>query len=130
MVLGLIAMYAMSLPIFEWVATPTVPQFYLALLIITVIAFTYSLTMLFVGMHFLYFTNKWLTYAQEAVLPFFVLHQPAIILIAFYVVQWQTGILPKLMTVVVSSFLLTVGLYELLIRRIALMRALFGMTKR
>lgn len=128
-VLGLIAMYAMNLPLFEWIATPTVPQFYLALLTVTVIAFAYSLTMLFVGMRFLDFTNQWLVYAQEAVLPFFILHQPVIIVIAFYVVQWQTGILPKLVTVVLSSFLVSVGLYEFIIRRIALLRAMFGMTK-
>ena len=96
---------------------------------ITIIALTYTLTMFFVGMRFLDFTNQWLTYAQEAVLPFFILHQPVIVVIAFYVVQWQAGILPKMVTVVASSFIVTMGLYELLIRRVAPLRMLLGMTK-
>jgi hypothetical protein len=86
--------------------------------------------MLFVGMRFLDFTNKWLKYAQEAVLPFFIVHQPAIIVIAFFVVQWNVGILPKLITVVLSSFVVSVGLYELIIRRIRPLRLLFGMASR
>jgi len=36
--------------------------------------------------------NNVLRYSNEAVLPFFVLHHPAIIIIAFYVVQWNMGI--------------------------------------
>ena len=84
--------------------------------------------MLFVGMRFLDFTNRWLRYGQEAALPFFVLHQPAIVVIAFFVVQWNVGILPKLLTVVVSSFVVSAGLYELLIRRIRPLQILFGMT--
>ena len=78
-------------------------------------------------MRFLDYTNKWLKYWREAQLPFFVLHQPVIIVIAFYVVQWDAGILPKLLVVVVSSFLVTIGLYELFIRRIRPVRAFFGM---
>ena len=69
-----------------------------------------------------------MNYGQEAALPFFVLHQPAIVVVAFFVVQWNVGILPKLLTVVVSSFLVAIGLYELLVRRIRPLRTLFGMT--
>jgi hypothetical protein len=68
-----------------------------------------------------------LQYAQEAVLPFFLLHQPVIIAIAFYVVQWEAGIPVKLVTVVLGSFTVTLAIYELLIRRIGPLRTLFGM---
>ncbi len=129
-IIAMVVMYAgMKLPLFDWGGNPAIPQFYLMFSFITIIALTYTLTMFFVGMRFLDFTNQWLTYAQEAVLPFFILHQPVIAVIAFYVVQWQTGILPKMVMVVASSFIVTIGLYELLIRRIAPLRALFGMTR-
>lgn len=129
-IIMMVVMYAgMKLPLFDWGGNPTIPQFYLMFTFITIIALTYTLTMFFVGMRFLDYANQWLTYAQEAVLPFFILHQPIIVVIAFYVVQWQTGILPKMVTVVASSFLIAMGLYEFVIRRIAPLRLLFGMTK-
>lgn len=83
--------------------------------------------MLYVGMRFLDFSNRWLRYGQEAALPFFVLHQPVIILIAFFVVQWNADILVKLPVVVLSSFVITIGLYELIVRRINPLRMAFGM---
>jgi glucan biosynthesis protein C len=81
-------------------------------------------------MRYLDFSNKWLEYAQEAVLPFFLLHQPVIVAIAFYVVQWNAGIPVKLVTVVLGSLAVTLAIYELLIRRIGPLRALFGMKAR
>jgi hypothetical protein len=89
-------------------------------------------------MRFLDFRNNWLEYWQEAILPFFVLHQPVIIVIAFYVVAWNTSaalgagtsILVKLLIVVLASFGFTLGLYELVIRRISPLRGLFGMKAR
>jgi len=79
-----------------------------------------------VGMRFLDFTNLWLRYGQEAALPFFVLHQPVIIVIAFFVVQWNAGIWVKLPVVVLSSFVVTLALYEFIVRRSRLLRLFFG----
>ena len=89
-----------------------------------------AISMVFVGMRFLDFSNKLLEYGQEAVLPFFVVHQPVIIVIAYVVVQWNAGIPIKLVTVVLSSFVVCVGIYELIIRRVDLLRAMFGMKSR
>jgi peptidoglycan/LPS O-acetylase OafA/YrhL len=85
---------------------------------------------LFIGMHYLNFTNRWLEYGQEAVLPFFMLHQPVIMAIAFFVVQWSAGIPIKLVTVVAGSFIVTVAIYELIVRRIGPLRTAFGMKGR
>jgi glucan biosynthesis protein C len=82
---------------------------------------------LFIGMRYLDRDNKALRYGLSANLPFFVVHQPAILAIAYFVVQWDAGILPKLLIVVLGSFIATLGFYELLIRRLALLRAMFGM---
>ena len=94
---------------------------------VTANAWCWSAFMLFVGMRFLDFTNRWLVWSQEAVLPFFLLHQPVIIVIAYYVVQWNAGIFPKLVTVVIASLLVTLALYEFVIRRIGFLRTIFGM---
>jgi hypothetical protein len=126
-VLGLLGMYLADIPIMTWYETPGIPQFYLMQFFISIIAFCYSLTMLFIGMRFLDFSNGLLRYGQEAALPFFVLHQPVIIVIAFFVVQWDAIISIKLPVVVLSSFVVSIGLYGLIIQRIHPLRLAFGM---
>jgi len=108
-------------------SNPGNPGFYLFWACAVIDAWCWSVTMLYVGMRFLDFSNTWTRYGQEAILPFYVLHQPVIFAIAFYVVQWQIGIGIKLPVVVLSSFLVTIGLYELVVRRVHPLRLLFGM---
>ncbi len=127
-VLGLLGMYLAGLPLMSWYyGPPDVPQFHLLQFLISIIAVCYSLAMLYVGMRFLDFTNRALRYGQEAALPFFVLHQPVIIVIAFFIVQWEAPIAVKLPIVVLSSFIVTVGLYDLIVRRFRPFRLAFGM---
>lgn len=110
-----------------WMVTPGIPGFYLIWGVWSVNSWCWTMVMLWVGMRFLDFTNRWLQYGQEAIVPFFLFHQPVIVAIAFYVVQWQASILVKLLVVVLSSFVVTLGLYELVVRRVGPLRALFGM---
>ena len=125
----LVAMLVLGDPI-AWAATPGIPGFYLVWSLVTVNAFCWTVFLLFVGMRFLDFSNKWLEYGKEAVLPFFVVHQPVIIAIAFFVVQWNAGIPLKMLAVVLGSLAVSVGLYELIIRRIDPLRVVFGMKSR
>ena len=111
---------------FSWSEDPTNPLFYLVYACITAIAYCLSVFMLSIGMCWLEFTNGLLKYAQEAVLPIFILHQPVIIGIAFFVVQWQMGILPKLLIVVIGSFVVCLALYQFVIQRVGFLRFLFG----
>jgi glucan biosynthesis protein C len=73
------------------------------------------------------FRNAWLEYGLEASVPFYLLHHPVMVAIAYHVVQWDASIPVKLAVVAVSSFVLSLGLYELLIRRCKPLRALLGM---
>jgi hypothetical protein len=79
-VAALLAPHAAELPVFDWAGDPSTPWYSLIQSLTTIVAFTYSLVMLFLNC-----TNRLLQYAQEAVLPFFMLHQPAIVIIAFFV---------------------------------------------
>jgi glucan biosynthesis protein C len=124
---GLVGAYLVGLPVLAWNETPGIPQFYVLQVLRSAIAICFSLTMLFVGMRFLDFTNQWLRYGQEASMPFFVLHQPVIIVIAYFVVQWNATILVKLPVIVLSSFLVTVSLYEWIVRRLRPLQLVFGM---
>jgi glucan biosynthesis protein C len=111
-------------------STPSNPGFFPFWACAVVDAWCWSVVMLYVGMRFLDFSNRWTRYGQEAILPFYALHQPAIYAIAFYVVQWQAGITVKMLAVVLASFIVTIGIYELLVRRLAPLRAVFGMKGR
>jgi len=52
-------------------------------------------------------------YASDAVYPFYILHQTVIVLIAYHVVQWELGVVPKFAVLFVLSFAVTTGLTEL-----------------
>jgi len=75
-------------------------------------------------------TSKWLQYGREANYPFYFVHQPVIIFIAFYAFGWDVALPIKLLTVVIGSFAISLGIYELFVRRINPIRALFGMKPR
>jgi glucan biosynthesis protein C len=79
------------------------------------------------GSRYLNFNNRFLRYANEAVLPFYILHQTIILIIGFFVLQSSMGIAPKYLIISSTSFVAIVAIYELLIRRINILRFLFGM---
>lgn len=76
---------------------------------------------------FLNRNNRFLGYANEAVLPFYVLHQTVILIIGFFVVQWNIGIPAKYAIISATSFATIMAIYVLLIRRINALRFVFGM---
>jgi surface polysaccharide O-acyltransferase-like enzyme len=109
------------------VDTPSAPGFYLFWVFAVIDAWCWSLFILSIGMRYLDFSNKWLQRGQKAIVPFYVLHQPLIFATAFYAVRWETGVLPKMLAVILGSFVVTSGIYVLLVRRVAPLRAAFGM---
>lgn len=110
-------------------ASPGLAGFYLFWGLFTVNSWCWSLVALHLGMRYLDFSNAWLDYGKEAVLPFFIVHQPVIVVIALFVVQWNTGMGLKALVVVVGSFVISLGIYELVIKRVAFLRVLFGMSE-
>jgi peptidoglycan/LPS O-acetylase OafA/YrhL len=83
--------------------------------------------MLSLGAKYLTFNNKVLTYANEAVLPFYLLHQTVILCVGWFVIPWGVDILPKYLIIAVVAFALIMVMYELLIRPIRIVRFFFGM---
>lgn len=73
------------------------------------------------------YTNKFLKYGNEAVLPFYIIHQPVIILIGYFVVQSPLSIGIKYAVIVLVAFSIVMFCYEFLIRRLPMFRFLFGM---
>ena len=69
-------------------------------------------------------------YANEAVLPFYLLHEPVIVAAAWLIVRWPAPVPAKYAVLVSVSFAATLGLYEALVRRFRLTRFLSGMKPR
>ena len=90
-------------------------------------AWCWVLAILGFGMKHLNFSTPVLQHANEAVLPFYILHQPVLLCVGFFVVQWAIPDLLKWVIIFFTSFVVIVALYELLVRRFNLMRFLFGM---
>jgi len=95
----------------------------------TVSSWCFVLTILGFGMKYLTATGRFLHYGTEAVLPFYMLHQPIILLIAFWVVQIQIPILVKYLIIAILSFAGIMLLYEG-VRRVGVLRFFFGMKQR
>jgi glucan biosynthesis protein C len=72
-------------------------------------------------------STPFVKYANEAVLPFYILHQTVLLSVGYFVVQWAIPDLLKWATILVVSFAIIMTLYEFLVRRFNLMRFLFGM---
>lgn len=82
------------------------------------------------GSRYLSFTNGALKYANEAVMPFYVLHQTVIVGLAYFLISWETGVIVKYAVLLLSAFAVMAAAYELAIRRLLVLRFLFGMKLR
>jgi len=75
----------------------------------------------------LIYNTPFLKYANEAVLPFYILHQTVLLLIGHLVLQWRIPDPAKWFLIALSSFAIVMGVYEFGIRRFNALRILFGM---
>jgi len=83
-----------------------------------------------IGAKYLNSDNRVLACSSEAVLPFYILHEPMIVWVGWFVIHWNIGILPKYLIIAVASFVLIMTLYELFVRRFNAVRFFFGMRPR
>jgi glucan biosynthesis protein C len=61
---------------------------------------------------------------------YFLLHQTVIQIVGYFIAGWDIGILPKFVILAVISFLVIMAIYELVVRRINIIRFLFGMKRK
>jgi peptidoglycan/LPS O-acetylase OafA/YrhL len=90
-------------------------------------AWAWLIAILGFGSRYLNFSNRFLKYANEAVLPFYILHQTVILAIGYYIVRLHLPIAVKFFIIATGSFVAILGLYDVLVKRINMLRFLFGM---
>ena len=76
------------------------------------------------------FSNRALAWLAPSAFPVYVLHQTAVVLVAFVVVPLDLGITAKYGLVLAGSVAATIAAYELVVRRAPLLWPLFGMKPR
>lgn len=91
------------------------------------LGWSFVLTLLGYGqIHF----NKpsfWLKKMNEAIYPFYILHQTVIVVFAYWVIQLDLNIPIKIIILIISSFLAIILIYRFMVYPFRITRVLFGM---
>jgi peptidoglycan/LPS O-acetylase OafA/YrhL len=90
----------------------------------------FVLTLLGYGQVYLNKPNLLLKRMNEAIYPFYILHQTVIVIFGYYIIQLNVNIPLKMILLFISSFLVIVLLYRLFIYPFKVTRVLFGMKKK
>ncbi len=90
----------------------------------------FVLSLLGYGQVYLNKPSLWLKRMNEAIYPFYILHQTVIVIFGYYIIQLNVNIPLKMILLFISSFLVIVLLYRLFIYPFKITRVLFGMKKK
>ncbi|TQV89457.1 acyltransferase family protein [Aliikangiella coralliicola] len=92
--------------------------------------FSLLLTFFGYGRYYLNKNNKFLLYTNEAVYPFYILHQTITVILAYFIVQWDINLWIKFTLTTTGTAVLTLGLYHLAIRPHNWVRPFFGLKQK
>lgn len=125
------AFLTMILCIVVWLHRPSLPKYSLGdvawYMLRTATMWGWVLMLIGYSHQFLTVNNWAYCYLNEASYPVYILHQTIIMLIGHFVVRWPLGVWPKFFIIIsVATFLIWL-IYEIGVRRIVIMRILFGM---
>jgi peptidoglycan/LPS O-acetylase OafA/YrhL len=134
-IVGLVAYFVLSAVFGEdvviaWGLTYVFPGSYIGNLAFALISWGWAIFVLSLAITGLNFSNKLLVYGNETIMPFYLLHQPVIVVVSYFVVNWDVGISVKILVIGISSLLIALGLIELLVRPVKPLRRVFGMKPR
>jgi glucans biosynthesis protein C len=76
--------------------------------------------------HHLNVNNNFVQYANQAVYPFYILHQTITVTIGYYIADWEMAVIPKFIILVVGTFGFAFLIYHFLIKPFRVIRLLFG----
>ncbi|HOK09713.1 MAG TPA: acyltransferase family protein [Candidatus Hydrogenedens sp.] len=76
---------------------------------------------------YLHCTSKGLQYLTEASYPIYLIHQTIIVVVAYYVIQWNINIWHQFFIIILFSVILIFVIYHFIIGKYKILRFLFGM---
>ena len=127
---GTIISLLITVGISEWGWEFSLLTFVLVMTLASLLIWSYILTAFGYGMRYLNVNRRPLTYANEAVLPFYILHQPVILILGYFIIPLPLPILAKYLLITPLAFGITLGIYEYGVRRVNLLRQIFGLKAR
>jgi len=127
LIISTAALFPLISTIVDWKSNYITAGYALSQFIESLLSWCLMLCIINLARQFLNFRNRFLSYASEAVLPFYILHQTVIVTIGFYIVQGDWAPSLKYLIIAIISLGLIMLIYELLIKRIKVLRFLFGM---
>ena len=105
----------------------SLPSTYAYLSVYPAIAWMMIMALVGYAKHYINKKRSVLNYCNEALYPFYILHQTIIVILAFYVVQLKESILAKYFFIVILTFIISLLIHHLIIRPNKYFRVLFGM---
>lgn len=93
----------------------------------SLLGWCFVLTILGYGQVYLNKPSRYIKHMNEAVYPFYILHQTVIVAFGYYIIQLDLNIPAKLVMLLISSFLMIVFVYRFFIYPFRITRVLFGM---
>jgi len=127
---GTIISLIITIGISEWGWKFSLPAFVLVMTLASLLIWSYILSFFGYAMRYWNINRRPLAYANEAVLPFYILHQPVILIVGYFIIRLPLPILAKYLIITPLAFGITLGLYEYGIRRVNLLRRVFGLKVR
>ena len=103
------------------------PGFILLMVLEAFNTWFWVLAILGFGHKYLSFDNAVLKYANEAVLPFYILHHIFVVVIGHYVLGWNTGTIVQFLFITATSIAGIILFYDIVVKRTRVTRFLFGM---
>ncbi|WP_394748934.1 acyltransferase family protein [Spongiimicrobium salis] len=94
------------------------------------VGWTLVITLLGYGQLWWNKSSRLLKVCNEAIYPFYILHQTVIVVLGYYIIQFNWSIPAKIMVLLFTSFPLIVMIYRFLIYPFKIPRLLFGMKKK
>lgn len=85
-------------------------------------------TLIGYGAKYLNHSNKLLKYANNALYPFYILHQTVIVVIGYFIIQMGWGIGTKYLVINIGTLVISLFIYEI-VRRTVVTRFIFGIKK-
>ena len=93
------------------------------------VAWFLVLAILGYGKRYLNFRTKFLNYANEGIYPFYILHQTILVILAYYIIRWETTILVKYSVLSIATLIICILIYDIVVKRNNVTRFLFGMKR-
>jgi len=99
-------------------------------LVCGLVSWTLITTVLGYGQIWFHKKSRFLQKCNEAIYPFYILHQTIIVILGYYIIQLEIPIVAKIAILLITSFPVIILIYRLLIYPFKIPRLLFGMKRK